>query len=157
VLPDAARIRAETADRLASFVENGGSVVVLGELAEQDPWNQSLPGEARSTIAGSATTLAKDAGAEEIRAAVEDASVTLPLSVTDPSGASIEHVEWRSARHDGRRIVNVANYNREAVTVQISRDGEAVSPRRELRAEESVSGTEIEIPRQTAKLFVLPE
>jgi hypothetical protein len=61
------------------------------------------------------------------------------------------------ARHDGCLLVNVANYNRESVTVQLRRGGSPVSPARELRAAESVSGTDIEIPRQTAKLFVLPE
>jgi hypothetical protein len=157
VLAEPARLRAGALEDVAAYAEGGGDVLVLGDLAEQDPWNQELPTGHRETVQQSATTVPADSDRSEIRAAIRELSAERSVEVVDAeSGASLPLVEWRSTSHDGRRLVNVANYTHDPVTVEIRGDEGAIEPQRELITDTAVSGNAREIPALTAKLFELP-
>jgi beta-galactosidase GanA len=156
VLPGVTHLPRATLRGLVSYVQNGGSVVVLGDVPERDTRDQSLPSGPQETLATNAATLGIEADHGAIRSAVADAGVSAPISVGDAdTGDPIKGVEYHSVTHDGRRLVNIANYTRDAATVTITADGTAVSPDRELIAAEPVAGTTLEVPALNAKLFAI--
>jgi hypothetical protein len=155
VLPTVGRLHAPTIERLASFVEAGGTVVAIGGAPDLDPWGAPLPSDARTTVANAARTVPPDVAVVDLRSVLTDTTDTGPVSVTAPDGTILPDVEWRAVERDGQYLVNVANLADSAVELRIVRNGEQVTPERELLGETDVDGGQFELAGLTPALFTV--
>ncbi len=120
----------EAADGLAAYAASGGRVVFVGEsMAIRDEADRRLD----NTFDGA--TLLPVLEPEELGELLRPMLADLPggrsvvVKVAD-SGAEPWGVEWLHTRYDGRLLVNLTNYGKEAVTARI--DGLPVEGRVDL-------------------------
>jgi hypothetical protein len=143
VLPAASHIQRETAAPLARAAAGDTTVVTIGDPPARDTRDRPLPEGPRATLADNVDRLAADAGRTRVRTALRERlreQGLQPVRVTGSGGSPLSHVEYRSATHDGRLLVNVANYTSESVTVQVRHTEGSLTNGRELIAD-TATGT----------------
>jgi hypothetical protein len=129
VIPDATNVAPGTVTGVAEYIDSGGTTVVVGEDSlSADAYDTPHSGQGLQRVMDAATVLPKNAPDEEIRAAVTDAVETAGIREVTvhaaDSGEIATGIEWRSIEHDGRRLVNIANYTSEELSLAVQMDGD---------------------------------
>jgi hypothetical protein len=110
-------------------------------------------------VLNQATISPADASVDQARATIRDRldAHSIPdVMVQDvATDGHPKHLEWRTAEHDGRLLVNVANYRPEEREIQIVQDGSPVSGVRDLLGTESLDGDTWTIPGLSTRLIAI--
>ncbi|WP_181592693.1 S-layer homology domain-containing protein [Paenibacillus sp. YN15] len=150
VVPAAAHVSAATLDAVESFSRTGGKVVLIGEESlARDEHNQPLDATLHGQLAGRSVILPAAAGSGAIRTALLpllEQMDALPVALTDLStGQPVWDAGWQIAEHNGRLLLNVANYTGETRQLQVSRDGQPAGSVNELIAGTTVDASHLEL------------
>jgi beta-galactosidase GanA len=150
VVPRATHVDEATASGVADYATGGdGNLIVVGDDSlSRGPYDATHQGVRRSAVMNTARVVETDASEDQFKTAIRESIGNADLRdvvVRDSDGNVAEGVEWRSVMHDGRRLVNVANYTSETQTLSIEIDDESAGDGRELLEREPVSGGEIEV------------
>jgi hypothetical protein len=159
VVPPATHVQRDTLDALATHATDGGTLLTVGnseELLAKDPMDEPLPEDRRTSVLEASVQVNGGDLPAALRDRVDEL-VPADVRVVDAeTGENRNDVEWRTARREDRTLLNVANYTHEPVTLRIERDGDPLTPDRELIAETAVDSAAIEIGGEQAALFELP-
>lgn len=158
VVPDSRYVDAETLDHIQAYLNQGGTVFVMGEQALQfDIYQRNLDAQVRNDILARSTVIpvAGTASAMQSPSAGELKEQLLPVLarldllqseiVDEATGQPVMDVEWRLVEHEGRLLLNVSNYSWNTRTVQIRLHGRQVQSAYDLIGAKpiSVSGLEL--------------
>jgi hypothetical protein len=154
VLPLATHVRGETGTALADPPEST-TLVTIGQPPTHDGHDRELSADVRQSIADAAASIPADADRGAVRSALREhlpAASAPPARVVGTDGA-LGELEWRSVMHDGRLLVNVANYGSSAVEFRIERDGTTLADGQNLLAAEATTGETKQLGSRRAALF----
>ncbi|MDF2925507.1 MAG: hypothetical protein K0R57_4421 [Paenibacillaceae bacterium] len=169
VIPDAENVAPDILPAVQTFMEQGGRVVLLGaDSLARDAYNRVIAPEDRAYIADHAVIIPITGTAEAMAAPAENALRDLlapvlqelglaELELVDAAtGNRVEGVEWRTAAYGGKLLVNVANYTWEPKQVVLKRNGEAVTPIRELISSGSIAADSLTLAPYAPLLLEFP-
>lgn len=168
VVPDSRYVDAETLDHIKSYLDQGGSVVIMGEQALQyDAHQRPLDAVIRSDALARATVIPVSgtdnamssptaralkeqllpvlAGLNLLQAEIVDAATEQPVM----------DVEWRLAEHEGRLLLNVSNYSWTSKTVQVRLQGQPVEDAHDLIGAKHMPIAQLELAPFTPLLLDL--
>jgi hypothetical protein len=127
---------------LEKFQEQGGQVILLGECFTHNEY-----GEKRQANHALPESIEPPADSLEAFALLEPRMAALPIErpveVRRSDGKAAWGVEHLAVRHDGRLLVNLANYRSQPQTISVHSGGRAVG------------GTDLRTGRAVAKTFEL--
>jgi hypothetical protein len=128
-------------------------------LVSRDGYDRAHPEERRQSVLDAATHSPADASVDEARRTIRDRldAHGLPEVMVQEAGADgpAQHVEWRTADHDGRTLVNVANYSRDTRELEVLQDGTPVADVPDRIHTETLDGESWEIPGLRTRLLAL--
>jgi hypothetical protein len=88
--------------------------------------------------------------------AIDDRGLRDVVVYDTATGEPAQDVEWRSVVHEGRRLVNVANYAGDSVSLRVEIGGETAGDGRDVLERRSVSGGNLELAGRTPALLSFP-
>ncbi|RAU98157.1 S-layer homology domain-containing protein [Paenibacillus sp. YN15] len=160
VVPDSRYVDAETLSAIQSYLDHGGTVVVMGEQALQyNAHQQALDVQVRNDVmsrstvipvTGTADTMSSPSAAslkQELLPILSGLNLLQAEIVDAATKQPVMNVEWRLAEHDGRVLLNAANYSWTPKTVEVRLKGQPVA------AAEDLIGMK---PMQIAQLELAP-
>jgi hypothetical protein len=125
VVPQATHIANLAYQGLQRYVASGGRIVAVGtECLRRDAYN--MPYKAKDLIPISASfpaALSSRELWEAFEAQLRNGGIHRPVNVTDNRGQPVWGVEYLTALHENRFIVNLVNYTRWAKNVTIRAPG----------------------------------
>ncbi|MDF2935199.1 MAG: hypothetical protein K0Q90_572 [Paenibacillaceae bacterium] len=140
VVPDSRYVDAETLSVIQSCLDHGGTVVVMGEQALQyNAHQQTLDVQVRNDVmsrstvipvTGTADTMSSPSAAslkQELLPILSGLKLLQAEIVDAATKQPVMNVEWRLAEHDGRVLLNAANYSWTPKTVEIRLKGQPVA------------------------------
>jgi hypothetical protein len=163
VLPRVPNVQRETIPPMYEYASgaDSGTVLTVGEASlRADARDQPFTGEG-GRQAAAILDLARNVSADLEKPALKDAFVPvlsehglMDVRVYDTeTGELTEDLEWRATTHDGRLLVNVANYTRESRRVRIEVGGSTFTPERELLSDSAAEESVQTIPKLTPRLY----
>jgi hypothetical protein len=157
VLPGVTHVKRGAIEPLATFADDGGRLVSIGQAPQRDHRDRELPGAARSAVADAATRVPVDASASQLRGAIrshlDELELRAVVVVDADSGEPSFDVEWRSVEDGEDTLLSVANLASEERSIQITVDGETVESGTELIEERTVDDATQSIPGKTPRIF----
>ncbi|MDF2921352.1 MAG: hypothetical protein K0R57_266 [Paenibacillaceae bacterium] len=150
VVPAAAHVNAATLAAVDAFSTAGGQVMLIGDEAlTRDEHNQPLDAVIRGQLGGRSVILQASAGSGDIRTALLpllEQMNAVPVALTDLStGQLVWDAGWQIAEHNGRLLLNVANYTGETRQIQVSRAGQPAGSVNELIAGTVADASHLEL------------
>jgi len=137
VIPEATNVSKDMLDCIKTYVENGGSLLLLGE--------NSLKRDEHNNLHNSDTVSFIYSNAETQKSVVEKVKL-MQLSevylVDAQTGEKAENIEWSYVELDGKMLVNIMNHDRisgKAKTVKLMYGDKQISDMCELRENETIS------------------
>ncbi|MBD2868594.1 S-layer homology domain-containing protein [Paenibacillus arenilitoris] len=131
VVPHMQYADGETLERLKAFGAAGGELVIVGDdSVVMDEHGQSLEGATRDAVFGMATVLEEALTTDQLKEWFMGTGLYDRLNEVvvfdEETNKPVADVEWRSVLHNGKWLLNLANYGSASRTVSISWNGKKV-------------------------------
>ncbi|MFD0712431.1 chitobiase/beta-hexosaminidase C-terminal domain-containing protein [Paenibacillus sp. GCM10027626] len=166
ILAGVTHVKAETAQALKAFVEAGGSLFVIGEgeqTLKYSEHNQMLSAAVRDAVLQhpGTTTISKSLSTAQIRAALlqllDQRQLNKVMLIDAESGQPVQGVEWRSAEHKGKLLINIGNYNGDPKRVYMKYKGNTISRWTDLLNDEVSNTSLIELASMQPRLISIKQ
>lgn len=145
IIPNTISLYKETLDKLKSFVDNGGKLLVIGENALTkneygDKHDESVVAHIKSKAVcigfeDAGTTISAASGAvikDEITKFVKADGLDKVTFIDKATGKPLCDADWITAEYDGSYIVNLCSYTWDSREVEMYIDGEKVTSSEDL-------------------------
>lgn len=145
IIPNTISLYKETLDKLKSFVDNGGKLLVIGENALTkneygDKHDESVVAHIKSKAVcigfeDAGTTISAASGAvikDEITKLVKADGLDKVTFIDKATGKPLCDADWITAEYDGSYIINLCSYTWDSREVEMYIDGEKVTSSEDL-------------------------
>lgn len=151
IVPNTQYISSNQLNELKKYIQNGGKVLIMGTKSlkmdektiehNKETVDYIYANSEVMEYAGTSGAMLKPAEEdlyEKVRSMLKDVNAYYVEVLDAETNKPVDYVEYNVGVHDGKVLVNLVNYNKEDIKVNIYINSELVTKAKELRSDEEV-------------------